>query len=65
MINLGKLKEIKDLRKVWPHEAYRHTPIKISSYLTTVSKWGEDEILARAEMLSDELITIWKYPKKD
>ena len=43
---------------------YRHTPIKISSYLTTVSKWGEDEILARAEMLSDELITIWKYPKK-
>lgn len=21
MINLGKLKEIKDLRKVWPHEA--------------------------------------------
>lgn len=44
---------------------YRHTPIKISSYLTTVSKWGEDEILARAEMLSDELITIWKYPKKD
>lgn len=42
-----------------------HTPIKISSYLTTVSKWGEDEILARAEMLSDELITIWKYPKKD
>ena len=26
---------------------------------------GEDEILARAEMLSDELITIWKYPKKD
>ena len=44
---------------------YRHTPIRISSYLTTVSKWGEDEILTRAEMLSDELITIWKYPKKD
>lgn len=21
MMNLGKLKEIKDLRKVWPHEA--------------------------------------------
>ncbi len=21
MINLGKLKEIKDLRKAWPHEA--------------------------------------------
>lgn len=37
----------------------------ISSYLTTVSKWGEAEILARAEMLSDELIAIWKYPKKD
>ena len=32
---------------------------------TMTSKWGEDEILARAEMLSDELITIWKYPKKD
>lgn len=30
---------------------YRHTPIRISSYLTTVSKWGEAEILARAEML--------------
>lgn len=44
---------------------YRHTPIRISSYLTTVSKWGEAEILARAEMLSDELIAIWKYPKKD
>ena len=26
MINLGKLKEIKDLRKVWPHEALDLTP---------------------------------------
>lgn len=26
MINLGKLKEIKDLRKVWPHEALDFTP---------------------------------------
>ena len=26
MINLGKLKEIKDLRKVWPHEAIDFTP---------------------------------------
>lgn len=44
---------------------YRHTPIKISSYLTTVRIWGKDEILARTEMLSDELISIWKYPEKD
>ena len=26
MINLGKLKEIKDLRKIWPHEALDFTP---------------------------------------
>ena len=26
MINLGKLKEIKDLRMVWPHEALDFTP---------------------------------------
>lgn len=26
LINLGKLKEIKDLRKVWPHEALDFTP---------------------------------------
>lgn len=26
MINLGRLKEIKDLRKVWPHEALDFTP---------------------------------------
>ena len=26
VINLGKLKEIKDLRKVWPHEALDFTP---------------------------------------
>lgn len=43
---------------------YRHTPIKISSYLTSVSKWGENEILSRAELLAKELIQIWKYPKK-
>ena len=26
MINLGKMKEIKDLRKVWAHEAIDFTP---------------------------------------
>ncbi len=26
MINLGKLKEIKDLRNIWPHEALDFTP---------------------------------------
>lgn len=26
MLNLGKLKEIKDLRKVWLHEALDFTP---------------------------------------
>lgn len=43
---------------------YKHTPIKISSYLATVSQWGENEILTRAELLADELISIWKYPAK-
>lgn len=39
MINLGKLNEIKDLRKVWPHEA-----LDFTSWL------AEDENLA---LLSD------------
>lgn len=43
---------------------YKHTPIKVSSYLTTVSQWGEREILDRAGLLADELISIWKYPDK-
>lgn len=43
---------------------YKHTPIKISSYLTTVNQWGENEILTRAELLADELLSIWKYPAK-
>ena len=43
---------------------YKHTPIKISSYLTTVNQWGENEILTRAELLADELLSIWEYPAK-
>ena len=42
---------------------YRHTPIKISSYLTNQTVWGKDQILARTERLANELIQIWKYPK--
>jgi hypothetical protein len=41
---------------------YKHTPIKISSYLTQKTSWGEDEILERAEILAKELIAIWPYP---
>lgn len=44
---------------------YKHTPIKISSYLTTVNQWGETEILDRADLLATELNQIWKYPTKD
>ena len=41
MINLGKLKETKDLRKVWSHEALDFTP------------WlAEDDNLA---LLADEI----------
>lgn len=44
---------------------YKHTPIKISSYLTTVNQWGETEILDRADLLATELNQICKYPTKD
>lgn len=44
---------------------YRHTPIRISSYLTTVSKWGEDEILTRTEIIATALTKIWQYPRED
>ena len=43
---------------------YRHTPIKISSYLTNQTVWGKDQILARTERLANELIQIWQYPKQ-
>lgn len=42
---------------------YRHTPIKISSHLTTQTVWGENQILERAEQLANELTQIWEYPK--
>ena len=41
---------------------YRHTPIKISHYLTQKTSWGEPEILERAQKLAAELISIWPYP---
>ncbi len=44
---------------------YRHTPIRLSSYLNQVEQWGEKEILARTELLANEIISIWKYPEKD
>ena len=44
---------------------YRHTPIRLSSYLNQVDKWGEEEILARTELLANEIISMWKYPEKD
>lgn len=56
---------LENLKKLIENKEELFARAFLSSYLTTVSKWGEDEILARAEMLSDELITIWKYPKKD
>ncbi|MDL2273930.1 DUF262 domain-containing protein [Oscillospiraceae bacterium OttesenSCG-928-G22] len=42
---------------------YRHTPIRISSYLSQQSTWGKDQINERAEQLANELILIWKYPQ--
>ena len=46
------------------HIGYKHTPIRISNYLTTATTWGEKEILERSAILAEELLTIWKYPQK-
>ena len=51
MINLGQLKEIKDLRQVWPHEALDFTP------------WlAEEDNLA---LLADYLSKVFDFNKAD
>ena len=37
--------------------------MKLSYSLNKVTSWGEEEMLARAELLIEEFIEIWSYPK--
>lgn len=42
---------------------YNETPIRISYSLRDSEKWGEDEIIKRADEMSGLIVKIWKYPK--
>lgn len=41
---------------------FNDSPIRITKMLTDETKWGEDEIKARAKKLSEIITDIWKYP---
>lgn len=41
---------------------YKFTPINISSSLSKLDTWGEEEILARAKEMTDIIVKIWEYP---
>lgn len=43
---------------------YMYTPISISSTLSLCDKWGEDEIIARANEMISNIIDIWKCPEE-
>lgn len=41
---------------------YRHSPVRLNRSLCYLEKWGENEILERADKFIDEIISIWEYP---
>lgn len=43
---------------------YKNSKLKLNKKLASDEKWGEAEILARAEELAQEAVKIWKYPAK-
>lgn len=49
MINLGTLKEITDLRSIWPHEALNFTP------------WVAENV----ELLADVVIWVVKHAREE
>ena len=42
---------------------YNETPIRISYSLRDNEKWGENEIIKRADEMSGLIVKIWEYPK--
>jgi uncharacterized protein with ParB-like and HNH nuclease domain len=43
---------------------YESSKLKLTKSLASGEKWGEEQILARAEKLAKEALQIWKYPAK-
>lgn len=42
---------------------FADSPIRLNRSLAALENWNEDEIKKRAEILSEQLIKVWAYPK--
>lgn len=51
------------LDKVNMEKGFRESRLWLNHSLAKLSKWGEEEIKARAEMLSDRAIVVWNFPQ--
>ena len=44
-------------------KGFKESRLRLNNYLGSIDKWGEDEIVKRAEMLYDLSLEVWKYPE--
>ena len=65
MINLGTLKEITDLRSIWPHEALNFTPWVAENVDLLADAVGLDITVDETESSVGDLMLIFMHLKQE